>query len=41
MEKLEKGVKYVHSRQQKHQSDDTDIVFVFLLKILNIFYKFF
>ena len=32
-----KGVKYVQSKQKKHQNDVNDVVMVFLLLTLNIF----
>ena len=37
IETLGKGVKYVQSKQKKHQNDVNDVVMVFLLLTLNIF----
>ena len=39
-ETVEKGVKYVRSLQQKHQSNLNDVVLAFLLLVLNIFQTF-
>ena len=38
---LERYVKYVQSRQQKHRNNVNDVVLVFLLLTLNIFHTFF
>ena len=37
---LERYVKYVQSRQQKHRKNVNDVVLVFLLLTLNIFHTF-
>ena len=41
IETLEKGVNYAQSYQWKHQNDAIDVVLVFSLLTLNIFYTFF
>ena len=41
IETLEKGVRYVQSKQQKHQNGATVVVLVFLFLTFNIFHVFF